>query len=71
MCQVSPDHVAMLTAFGWLFFGGGVVSILTGRSYFRGVIARDDDPFGYWSAVFCLLLVGGACLLGLAVCPRG
>ncbi|MEQ8660946.1 MAG: hypothetical protein RLW62_09025 [Gammaproteobacteria bacterium] len=71
MCQVAPDHVGLLTAFGGLFCGGGVVSLLTGQTYFRGFIARDDDPLGFWTAALGLVLIGGLCLLGVAWCPRG
>ncbi|MGD9601535.1 MAG: hypothetical protein AB7V59_06970 [Gammaproteobacteria bacterium] len=71
MCQVSPDNVPLLSAFGTVFFAGGILSVLTGRTYFRGVVARAEDPFGFWSAVIGLLLIGGLCLVGVGVCPRG
>jgi hypothetical protein len=58
------------TTFGTLFFGGGVVSILTGSTYFRGLIQRAEQPFSFWSATIGLLVIGGLSLLGVMVCPR-
>ena len=70
MCQVSPDNVAMLTTFGRALLGAGGVSVLTGQTYFRGLIARDEDPLGFWSAALGFVLLGTLCLLGVAICPR-
>lgn len=71
MCQVSPDNVAMLTAFGQLCIGGAGASVLFGRTYCRRLIDRDSEPFAYWSTVASLLVIGGMCLYGVMVCPRG
>lgn len=71
MCQVSPDNVAMLTTFGWALLAAGGISVLSGQTYFRGLIARDEDPFGFWSASIGFVILGTLCLLGVAICPPG
>jgi hypothetical protein len=71
MCQVSPDHVSMLNGFAMLCITGAAVSVLTGHTYFRRVIARDAEPLGFWSNTIGLALLGSLCLAGLTFCPRG
>lgn len=62
MCQLSPDNVAMLTAFGQLCIGGAGASVLFGRTDYRRLIDRGSEPFAYWSTVVSLLAIGGMCL---------
>ncbi len=71
MCQVSPDYVTLLSSFGWLMLAAGGASMLTGQTYFRGLVAREEDPFGFWSAAIGYLVLGTLFLLGVAICPRG
>jgi hypothetical protein len=71
MCLVKPEHVSMLTTFGTAFFLAGVISVLTGYTYYRRIITRTEHPFAYWSTTVGLLVLGGLTLIGLAVCPRG
>src|SRR5207244_13225783 len=69
--QVSPAHVALLTACGTLCVAGGVVSILTGTPSARRVIHRSEAPWHCWGAALGMLVLGGRGLVGLAICPRG
>ena len=68
MCSVNPDNVDMLFNFGIFTLGAGVVSFLTGTTYFRGVIKRDDKPLEYWVNTIGLLLLGGMVLIGAQAC---
>ena len=68
MCSVNPDNVDMLIIFGIFMLGAGVVSFLTGTTYFRGVIKRDDKPLEYWVNTIGLLLLGGMVLIGVQAC---
>ncbi len=72
MCQISPGHVSMLTAFGLLCLAGGALSLFAGRTYYYGrLIERNNEPFIFWSTTTGLLALGSMCLYGLAVCQRG
>lgn len=71
MGQVSPDDVAMLTAFGRSYVGGAGASVLFGRTCCRRSIARDGEPCAYRTTVASLLVIGGMCLFGIMLCPRG
>ena len=68
MCHISPDNLGLVTGFTWLVLGAAVVSVLSGHTYFRGVIARDEAPLSFWSTTLSLLL-GGMCLYSLKTCP--
>jgi hypothetical protein len=61
----------MLMSFGALLVAAGVVSLITGKTYYRRVIQRRDEPLLFWCGAVGLLTIGGLCLIGLAVCPRG
>ena len=44
------------------FFRNGLaisvaLSILTGKTYYRRVIAKDEEPFNYWLSAGCLLVL--------------
>lgn len=39
--------------FSGLFLVAFVVSLLTGKAYFRGVSTRDENPEQYWTTVVC------------------
>lgn len=68
MCKVSPEHIGMLRIFGTVFFVGGVVSILSGVTYFKGLIRRDEEPVSFWANTVFVIFLGGAVLLGTWVC---
>jgi hypothetical protein len=44
--------------FGLVFIAGGIISLLAGRTYCRGVIDREETPFDYWFIVGSLLAIG-------------
>ena len=58
-CQVAPENVGVLTLFGTALAIGVALSILTGKTYYRRVIAKDEEPFNYWFSVDCLLACPG------------
>ena len=68
MCSVDPANVNLLINFGTFMFVAGIVSLVTGATYFRGVIYRSDDPSGFWTSTISFLLLGGMTLLGVWLC---
>jgi len=55
-CQVAPENVGVLTLFGTVLPISMALSILTGKTYYRRVIAKDEEPFNDWLSVGCLAL---------------
>jgi len=55
-CQVAPENVGVLTLFGTVLAISMALSILTGKTYYRRVIAKDEEPFNDWLSVGCLAL---------------
>jgi len=70
MCEVSVENVRLLKLAGSIFLFGGVLSVTTGTTYYRGLIHRVEQPLDYWVATGCLFFLGGLILISLAVCPQ-
>jgi hypothetical protein len=70
-CSVRPENVAMLTGFGWFVIVCGAVSLLTGATYFRRVIRREEEPRGFWVVTGGLFILGAYVLFMLLACGRG
>ena len=68
MCSVQAQHVDMLIMFGRFMLAGGILSFLTGTTYYRGLIRRDEEPFRFWSGTIGLILLGGMILLAVKYC---
>ena len=68
MCSIDLANVDSLSTFGLFMFGAGIVSLVTGTTYFRGLINRFDDPYRYWSNTIGLLIIGIVCMLGVRFC---
>ena len=69
-CQVAPENVGVLTLFGNGLAIGVALSILTGKTYYRRVIAKDEEPFNYWFSVGCLIVLAMFVLGMLHACPH-
>lgn len=69
-CQVEPENVGVLTLFGNGLAIGVALSILTGKTYYRRVIAKDEEPFNYWLSVGCLIVLAVFVLGMLHACPH-
>jgi hypothetical protein len=50
MCEVSVENVQFLKFVGSVFLFGGVMSVATGTTYYRGLIHRVEQPLDYWVA---------------------
>ena len=55
-CQVEPENIEVLTLFRAGLAISVALSILTGKTYYRRVIAKDGEPLNYWVSVGCLAL---------------
>ena len=52
----GAEKINVLTLFGTGLLISVALSILTGKTYYRRVIAKDEQPFNDWSSVGCLAL---------------
>lgn len=64
---MTPENRKMVMIFGGGLLFGGVVSLKTGVTYFRGTIHRDDTPTDFWTSVGCLFALGLFCTVGALV----
>ncbi len=46
-----------------IFSGFLAVALVTGKAYFRGVYARDDNPRRYWTIIGCYAVMAAAGLI--------
>ena len=69
-CQVAPENVGVLTLFGTVLAISVALSILTGKTYYRRVIAKDEEPFNDWFSVGCLIVLAVFVLGMLHACPH-
>ncbi len=69
MCKIAPNHVGMLRFLGSVFLMCAFVSIVSGKTYYKGVIIRSEEPLAFWIAVGAYLILGTFILLGTHICP--
>ena len=69
-CQVAPENVGVLTLFGTVLAISVALSILKGKTYYRRVIAKDEEAFNYWFSVGCLIVLAVFVLGMLHACPH-
>jgi hypothetical protein len=67
-CQIQPENVGMVRTFGFALLAAAAVSVTTGKTYYRGVIVRDETPLNFWVAVTAIALLGAMCVVGSFVC---
>ena len=68
MCEVSPENLALLKLFGSAMLVAGAFSLLTGKTYFRRVIDKRDEPFTFWSNTSGLAVLGILFWIGILFC---
>lgn len=68
MCHVQPEHVSMLRLFGGIMLTGGIISYIKDVTYFRGVIYKANDPFGYWTGTIGMSFLGCMTLFDVYFC---
>jgi hypothetical protein len=69
VCQIAPQHLAIVRTVTAATRVGLVASLLTGRTCFRRLIDRDDEPVQYSSTVACIRLPAVSSLVGLVFRP--
>ena len=65
-CYVTPENGGLLKLFGNFLAMAVVLSLLTGKTYYRRLISKNEEPFNFWFTVGCLLVLAvllSACLL--------
>ena len=70
-CHVSVENVGLLTLFGQLLAAAVVISLLSGKTYYRRVIAKAEEPLNYWVCLGCLVALAVLVLGMLQACPQG
>lgn len=55
---MTPENRKLVLSLGVVFLLGGVASIASGVTYFRGTIARAEEPTSFWTNVACLFVLG-------------
>ncbi len=56
-CHIAATNVSPLHTFGIILAGATLVSLLTGTTYFRRVITKNEEPANYWTTVASLLFL--------------
>jgi hypothetical protein len=69
ICHVSLENVSMLTLFGQLLAAAVVISLLTGKTYYRRVIPRSEELFNYWFSRAVYLYSLSLCLACFRLAP--
>jgi hypothetical protein len=69
-CHVSVENVAGLTLFGQMFAMAALISLLTGKTYYRRVIVKTEEPLNYWFSLGCLVFLAVLILGMLQACPQ-
>jgi uncharacterized membrane protein len=68
VCGVDPGTFAMLRTVGWLFVLAALISLSTGKAYYRRVYVRDAYPSRYWQTVVSYLVLAAFIFAGLYIC---
>ncbi len=68
MCHVQPEHINLLRIFGTGLLAAGVLSLFAQKTYYRGIIKREDSPFSYWFMVIFFLGFGASMWFGTYYC---
>ncbi len=68
-CKVSPNHIGILRFLGNIFLLCGFFSLISGKTYFKRTILRDEEPGAFWIAVVAYIFLGFFFLLGTYICP--
>lgn len=66
---MCPQNRRLLLMFGGVLLVGGVLSLATGVTYYRGTIHRDSDPRDFWVNVVCLFALGIFLTTGALITP--
>ena len=68
MCKIDPNNIGMLRNFASVLLLVVFFSIITGKTYFKRIIARTDEPTSFWATVLMYFLLGMMIGIGTYVC---
>ena len=72
VCTIKPQHIGPLKAFGTVLLIGAVISLITGKTFFRRIISKEDEPGKFWSVLIGNYLILSIFLLGgVYICRSG
>jgi hypothetical protein len=69
-CHVTTENGGLLKLFGNFLAMAVVLSLLTGKTYYRRLISKNEEPFNFWFTVGCLLVLAVFVLGMLYACPQ-
>ena len=69
-CYVTPENGGLLKLFGNFLAMAVVLSLLTGKTYYRRLISKNEEPFNFWFTVGCLTVLVVFVLGMLYACPQ-
>ena len=70
ICYVTPENGGLLKLFGNFLAMAVVLSLLTGKTYYRRLISKNGEPFNFWFTVGCLTVLAVFVLGMLYACPQ-
>ena len=56
--HIDPSHVTLVRSFGFALSVGGILSLTSGKTYYRRVILKVEEPMMYWLNTIFLLGFG-------------
>lgn len=62
--HIDPEHVPLMRFFGSVLLLGGIASLYNGKTYFRRIIDKAEEPINFWFITLFLVGFGSFCLLG-------
>ncbi len=69
-CYVTPENGGLLKLFGNFLAMAVVLSLLTGKTYYRRLISKNEEPLNFWFTVGCLNVLAVFVLGMLYACPQ-
>jgi len=69
-CYVTPENGGLLKLFGNFLAMAVVLSLLTGKTYYRRLISKNEEPLNFWFTVGCLNVLVVFVLGMLYACPQ-
>ncbi len=68
MCRIHHNNIGSLRNLSALFLLGVFLSILSGKTYCKRIVARADEPASFWVIVLLYFFLGSFILLGTHLC---
>ena len=68
MCKIDPNHANLLKNLGIFFLLPGGVSLFTGKTYFKRIIERAEEPTSFFIVPCIYLVFGGIILIATHTC---